>query len=262
MSKSFDFHNDYHLGDCLYQLHYQIRLWYSAQIASTLWCNPDYHAELAAFIPPQVGVKVAPLAERPSGSLDCWIGFENYHTSHPNWHDYVRLYVDWFKHLSRRAGVHCPIQQPGHMLFDSPAILGRQIPDEHYDVLLINAQPLSDQWDHNPAAFLELVTQLRNQRLRILTTHPCGIQNVPATIDRKWKVADIARQSMNVDWIIAIDTGPTGSTFNVWNQTTVKGRFVLHKENFFTHAGSHAIHKWADLMPALHKHGVFSRMTN
>jgi hypothetical protein len=226
-----------------------------------LWCNPAYHEELQAFIPPSVGVAVGPTQERPPDSIDCWIGAEGYHQNHPDWHNYVRLYVDFFGHLSQKAGVPCPIKRREHMLFDSPAVLGRQIPEKHYDVLVINARPLSGQWDFKHGEFLELVTQLRNNRLSVLTTHPCGIENVPATVNMRWKIADIAKQSMDVDWIIGVDTGPLGSTYNVWNSRTVRGRFVLHAENFFTHADSHRVHKWEELMPLLHKHGVFRHLT-
>jgi hypothetical protein len=117
--------------------------------------------------------------------------------------------------------------------------------------LIINAKPFSGQFDFETCDWLNLVTSLKNARKTVITTHPCGIQNVPATINLGYKVADIAKLSTQVKNIIAIDTGPVGSTFNIWNQTTVKHRFILHKTNYFTHEGCHPIKEWAELQPAL-----------
>ena len=75
-------------------------------------------------------------------------------------------------------------------------------------------------------------------------------------------VADIAKLSTQVRNIIAIDTGPTGSTFNIWNQWQVKHRFILHRENYFTHEGCHAVKRWEDLYPALLQSGALRHTTS
>jgi hypothetical protein len=262
MSSILRFHNDYHLGDCLYQLHYLIRHWRASFQSSTLYCNPDYHDELSAFIPIGYDIRLADIEDKAEDSINCWIGHEEFHTSHPNWHDYPSFYVDFFKHLSKKAGIRSPIVQKGHMLFDSPEIHRRRIPKTHYDFLIINAQPKSGQWPHNESQFLNLITSLRNARKRVITTHPCGIQNVPATIHLGYKIIDIAKLSTQVQNIIGIDTGPMGSTFNIWNQTTVKNRFILHDTNYFTHDNCYRVHKWADLVPAGRRSGCLNPTTN
>lgn len=257
MSKRLNFHNDYHLGDCLYQLHYLLRLGRESVAPATLFCHLGYHEELSAFIPDEADIRLAPLEDRPSDSVDCWIGAEDFFDEHPNWHDYHAFYVDWFKHLSHKVGVRCPIVQPAHMFFDSPEIPKRKIAPDLYDYLIINAVPQSEQWTHSFTAFKELVATLRGFGRSVITTHPCGLPRIPATTEMGYKIVDIAKLSTQVHNIIAIDTGPTGSTFNIWNQTTVKNRFILHNTNYFTHEGCHAVHGWGQLMPLVRR--SFSR---
>jgi hypothetical protein len=259
MSKNLSFKNEYHLGDCLYQLHYQLALFSQAAVASTLYARPEYHAELVQFIPVGVDVSVAPAEVAPDDAVNSWIGHEDFHTKHPNWHDYHAFYIDFFKALSRRVGVRPPFSQPGHMFFNSPRIPERRIDPRGYDWLVINAAPRSGQFDFASCQWLHLVTALRNVRQTVITTHPCGLQHIPATIDLGYKVIDIAKLSTQVKNVVAIDTGPTGSTFNAWNQTTVKNRFILHRTNYFTHAGCHRVAAWADLWPAIQASGALSR---
>lgn len=254
------FHNAYHLGDCLYHLHYLMRLWRLSGRASTFFCAASYHAELSAFLPDGFDIRLEPLEARPAESVDCWIGANDFHIRHPNWHDYHAFYVDFFKSLSAVAGVHCPIQRPADMLFDSPAIPARGVPSVEYDWLIVNAKPLSGQWDTDGDDWIGLVTMLLNAGQRVITTHPCGIHRVPATINLRWRVADIAKLSMGVRNLVAIDTGPTGSTFNIWNQGI--NRFILHRTNYFTHEGCRAVHKWADLLPAIRGSGALGRGKN
>lgn len=248
-----DFHNWWHLGDCLYQLHFCLRLWKAQGIPSRIWCKPEYIEELRHFISPGVGVSCFDIASKPDGSIDSWIGRDSFHQLHGGWNEYDTFYVDFFADLAKRVGVESPIKSREDMLFDSPAILEKEIPEEPFVWLVINAKPQSGQWDYDPMLFMRLVQTFQNRRQRVITTHPSGIFNVPATVNMRLPVAAVAKLSTRVRYILAIDTGPTGSTFNIWNKD-VK-RFILHKTNHFSHPNTVAVHRpedvWRSIRDAL-----------
>lgn len=235
-------------------MHFQLRLWAHYRIHSTLYCRTRYHGELAAFIPFGVPVALRPIEFKPEGSVDCWIGRDGFHTDH-NWHEYDTFYVEHFADLSAKIGVASPVKTRADMLFDSPAIPEQVITPDRFDWLIINAEGQSGQWDHSPDLFMRVIQSILNSRRSVVTTHPCGIYRVPSTINWRYNVAQIAKLSTQVENILAVDTGPTGATFNVWNEKTVKNRLILHKENWFTHPNTVAIHSpgqiWGALKAAL-----------
>lgn len=156
------------------------------------------------------------------GAVDSWKNAGGWWERHPLRNEYGPFMVEWFRYLAERMGVASPIQAPTDLLFDYPALSGYAC--EPFDVLLVNAQPLSGQWrGYSADEFRDLANALRAAGRSVLTTSPIAgfACTMPHTVTGIGGVSRFCRA------IVMSSSGPSWPTFNRQNAESVALRVVL-----------------------------------
>jgi hypothetical protein len=215
-------YNEYHLGDQLIHLNFLRKV-----------CEQEPHQEFVHHCNPQYHNQLQPLCEGvpilldglhiPPGSINAWIGHCNFFYEHPHRRNWLLVHQAWFDRLSSVMGVSNPMAGREDYLFDYPAL--KEPTRYEFDYLIINSPPQSGQLpDYNPKFFTNLVRNLTNEGLKVITTAPTGM--CPSTLEWNFDVSMIGALSKSCTHIIGIDTGPLWTTFNVYNLDTVKSRLI------------------------------------
>lgn len=236
-------HNDFHLGDNLFQLHFLRKL---------AEAHPDRHfmhfahechlpnlRQLAMGCP---RVRLLPLTHRPEGTLDSWKNAGagtpagGYFEKHPDRNDYYGFYLDWFREQAGRLGFESPLQTRGDLLFDYPALLDATPLSSPFDILLVNSQPCSGQFmamASDDGHYLDNITiDLTKAGHRIITTQAVpalaaeGLA-APCTRDYGMTVTGIGNLALHCHTIIMIGTGPAWPTMNKFCRSSVRRRILL-----------------------------------
>ena len=159
----------------------------------------------------------------PNYAIDSWRGANGFWYSHPNRNDFVQFHLEWFEILARKLDVENPIKNAVQMLFDYPKLEAPDPPLQEPDVLFINSPPGSNQalgYDYN--AFENLKVDLEKNGARVTSTWPPRSDG-----DFYFTCTDVGRISQWTPVIVMVSTGPSWTTFNIWNQTSVKRRIIL-----------------------------------
>jgi hypothetical protein len=215
-------YNEYHLGDQLIHLNYLRRAWLKDHsLHFTHHCNPQYHFQLQPLVE-HTDIVLADLLIPPD-AINAWIGYRNFFYQHQQRKHWVAFHLDWFAYLSDRIGIENPIACKEDLLFDYPVL--KVLPPMNFDYLIINSPPGSNQLpDYTPQWFDTLVRELTNAGKKVITTYPTGMAE--CTLEHHITVSGIGALSKGVKHIIAIDTGPLWTTFNVHNVHTVATRTI------------------------------------
>lgn len=216
-----------HLGDNLWHLNYlrrqaqrypEHRFVHAARF--------DYLSQLVEVVCDLSNITLTSLDFKPKESLNAWINHEKFHDNHPQYGDLVGVIIDRSRKISEEWGLEMPFQTRKDFLFDYPAL--RFLKVLPFDVLVINARPLSGQFKgYSEAGFEDLVQTLINNGLSVVTTSRSRLK-VRCTQDDGLSVSLIGGMSLFCKCIIGVSSGPIWPTFNVWNQDSVKLRMVLH----------------------------------
>ncbi len=213
-------HNAYHLGDNLVHLNF---------LRKVALANPDrqfvhaaqwqYLRQLQDVIADVPNVELKDFNyTTPGDSINAWRGDKQFWYSHPDRNDFVKFHVEaWFPYLADRMGVENPIILPVDMLFDYPAILG-DLKASDIDVLIINSPPGSGQFrEYNESSFEPIITRMAEKGLQVVSTWPA----------KGLSVTQIGNLSLYCHTILMVSTGPSWTTFNIWNSISVKNRIIL-----------------------------------
>ena len=214
-------YNEYHLGDQLIHLNFLRRL----EIPATHYCKAEYHKQLQPLV---LGTDIVllDLPAKPEDAVNAWIGADNYFYNHPMKEHWVEFHVDWFNHLCEQMMIDTFTIDKHDLLFDYPALMAIQA--EQYDYLIINSPPKSNQLpSFSQEAFKRMAQELLDQGHTVISTYP--LQICPNTLEKGLDVTQIGVLSKAVKHIIAVDTGPLWTTYNVHNKDKVLSRTVYHK---------------------------------
>ena len=213
-------YNEYHLGDNLVHMNFLRRACkINPELEVTHHCNPAHVGQLI-HLTEGVPVKLSDL-HIPPNAINSWIGRDNYFYNHPLRSDWCLFHLSWFDHLSTLMEISNPMACREDFLFDYPALKRSEYP--HFDYLVINSQPLSNQFpEYSPSFFANRVRNLLNQGLKVVTTAPTGM--CESTLDMGMSVSEIGNLSNYCDHIEGIATGPMWTTFNIFNQNKVLSR--------------------------------------
>lgn len=215
-------YNEYHLGDQLIHLNYLRKVCEeNPHLEFTHHCNEMYHSQLEPLVDEMpIGLQGLNI---PPGAINAWIGYKNFFYNHQKRRDWLAFHLDWFAYLSDRIEVNNPMLCAAEFLFDYPD-LNRPMGYE-FDYLIINSPPASNQLpSYTPEYFIKLAQNLANEGKKVITSYPTGV--VPSTLEHRFTVTDIGALSKGVEHIIAIDTGPLWTTFNIFNQNKVLSRTI------------------------------------
>lgn len=228
MNKTYEFFNEWHLGDQIFDLFYLSRL---------AVLHPDdfyvYYCHVSDQIRELVedldNIEIAPLANRTPAAIGSWIGTDRYWHTSPLRNDYPRFYLDWFNQLEARTGVRNPFSDTEQFWFDFASILKPVSPSRRFDVLLVNSRPDSGQFPYDPNQMRQLAELLAEQGLSVIATDHCGVRGVECTRDHRLSISGIANLSNRCRFHVMISTGPSWLTFNTTNRHLPIKRIVLLK---------------------------------
>lgn len=229
--KTLDFYNAWHLGDCLYTIHYfnKLSLAYP-EITIHFYCNPNYHSELAEWIQ-YSNINLHNISDVPTDAINTWIGendfyWKNLTPAFDNQFDH--FYIAYFDLLSMKAKVSNPIETKYDMLFDNQEIITGA--SKEFDYFIINSQGMSGQTDQEAVNNLNKFTLEQLKDFRVITTEKIPNSYIPCTRDEYPSLMNIAQLSCHATNIVGIHTAPYLPCFNVFNIDAVRNWIIIQRQ--------------------------------
>lgn len=223
---TYEFYNDWHIGDCLFQcLYFQRVAPTRPDDTFLLYCG--YHDQIIESVEHLPNVKLLPLAEKTPQAINSWIGAGEYWHRHPYRNDMLYFYTDWFSRMVAGTDLPNPFKYRTDLWFDYPALAKPTPLTKHYDFLVVNAEPKSGQVHFDASAMNIGINALLNRGYSVIVTNPCGIPGVPCTLDHGITITGIGNISNQCDYHLMVSTGPSWGTFNALNRGKVKLRMIL-----------------------------------
>lgn len=243
------FYNQYHLGDCVFHLHFLRKLLPLLDTNEFIefGVNPNYIPELVKHIVDIDRIKIIPIGEIKGQAINSHINaFGNYgEIFAAAGGDYAECYVEFFKQLCCKYNLPNPIRAKHDMLWDNPLSAEARLPHEFtgdIDYFVINAPCYSGQFNYNRADFDYLFKKLEKSA-RIVCTHPAGAYNIPATLSHGLSLVEIAKIAIRSKRIIGIHTAPMIPCLNVWNIQSTEEWILFSERETYTY--NDRIHKYA-----------------
>jgi len=237
----FNIHNEYHLGDNVFNFilfnnikHYIVE----NNIHINYYCNPCYIQQLNEFNDCK-NIHISPIQNKPSNSIQLWIESpqltyrftpvrEFYFKSKnkPLGRIYYNIfYLSFFNiFLSVNLKLRIKLKQ---FYYKDYKLLKRceQLIDKYkdkykdIDILVLNSQPLSDQYKYNKNEWDDYIDKI-NKKFKVVTT--TKVNNVVCTMDDNLTIRDIAALSTNVKVVIAVNSGVVPGLLNKHTLLNVK----------------------------------------
>ena len=210
------FYEPFHLGDNLWFILYANRaLDMRPDVTIDFYSEPVYHPQLLPFTNP-ARLRLKPLADKPVDAHVAWAGDGRFFHNYPMPHRYERLYFDWFKVVSERAGIGNLFSNCNELVWTLPE--STTVPaalDQDYDVLIVNSQPLSTEW-FTFDTFDPLGQRLVREGHKVIATHPNNFGAV-STLNSGLDVAQLSLLSQRCRCIVGISNAPFLITANSVN---------------------------------------------
>ena len=92
------------------------------------------------------------------------------------------------------------------------------------DILILNSQPMSGQFNYNKAEWDEHIREL-NHKYKVMTT--TKVDGIPCTMDDNLTIKDIAAVSTRVKIIIAVNSGVVPGLLNKYTLNNVKHVYIF-----------------------------------
>lgn len=229
-----NFFNEWHLGDCLYTIHYFNKLIRKySYLEIHFYCNSDYHKELQLWNRYRAQLFLHDISLKPENSINTWIGENDFYWKNlePAFNGMFDVfYIEYFKNLSSHIGLESPIVTPEDFLFDNEEILTQNVINEEFDVLIINSKPFSNQIDSDSIRNLNKFSlNLIDSNYKAISTEKIN-DAIPSTIELEYSLLQLAKMSTQVDIIIGIHTAPMLVCFNKYNIDKVQQWILLQKQ--------------------------------
>jgi hypothetical protein len=225
--KTLHLYNYYHLGDHIFNVNF-LNKYVEEDISFNYYAGSIYFKELSNFILNKK-IKLLPIENSliPKDSYNMWINHNNYYCD--NIHKYNKyydlFYVDYFKEFCKTFNLKVLFKDNFDLLFDNQ---NYQIClNKHYDYLIINSVPFSNQFDYKEQDFINLCDYLFSKNKTFITTKK--IKNYECTLDFNMSLVDIGNLSNYCENIIAINTSPVIATFTKQNINKTNSRFIFDR---------------------------------
>jgi hypothetical protein len=160
-------------------------------------------------------------------SWNLWKNAGAFWENHALKNEYAPFMLEFFAVAAKRMGLESPLKTPTDLLFDYPALDGKHLTADDFDVLIVNSPPMSGQWRKYDVVAMNTLVQSLGQRHRCISTHPSGTsvpctQNVPG-----FSITNIGQLSQKCRYIVMVSTGPSWPSFNAWNRDKIERRLIL-----------------------------------
>jgi hypothetical protein len=213
-------HNCYHLGDNIVHLNFLRRLAKAnPQLEFEHICHGQYIAPLQSLITDLPQIKLTELMSEPPHSINAWRGVNSYWYSHPLKHDFAAFHVEHFELIALRMGLPSPIKTRDDLWMDAPILNPENLMHAGADVLLIDTEPQSNQWQgYSLAGYAALRAKLEAR----------GLSVVSASETRQWGwgIAQIGAFAGKVKLVIGTANGPFWCAASIYAKQTVE-RWVM-----------------------------------
>lgn len=219
-------YNQLHLGDNLNSLNYLRRVALSdPALKIKHYCLSSYIIQLLPLLSGVPNLEIGNIELTPPGSINLWIGRDNYIYNSPLKSNWVDFHLDFFQYISKILKISNPILERDDLLFNYPDLNPKDKKINHFDFLIINSTPLSSQiLDFNDNYLVKLTSQLVNKGYSVITTHPTGFAK--STLEMGLSITEIGLLSSFASIILGVPNGPMWPTFNIYNKHLVKCRII------------------------------------
>jgi hypothetical protein len=236
--KVYHLHNSYHLGDNVFNLilFNIIKKYIEANnIKIFYYAKNEYISQLSEFICSK-NIILNSLNNKPQNSLEVWICNDFYNYVHgPKYFtiSYNKYYVNFFNIVLRNLNINCSVNKLYYVDDNLKSRYERLSPKyKGFDILILNSQPLSQQYNYNKAEWDRYIVNL-NKRFKILTT--TKVPGILCTYDDKLTIKDIAALSTKAKVVIAINSGVVPGLLNYDTLINVKHFYIFDNRCFYSY---------------------------
>ena len=238
-NKVYHLHNSYHLGDNVFNciLFYLIKDYIEANnIKIFYYVKKEYYDQIKEFICSE-NISLSFFEVKPNNSIEIWINeqlFDNRHVNQKMPCCFNLFYKTFFTEVLNKLSIDISIPR---FYYEDNDLLNRynNIHDKYknFDILILNSQPLSDQFEYNKREWDDYIIKL-NTRFNILTTTKVN-NDILCTMDDNLTVKDIAGLSTKAKVIIAVNSGVIVGLFNIYTLKNVKHVYVFDNRCFYSY---------------------------
>jgi len=173
---------------------------------------------------------VKPYSEAPKNAIELWMRNE---IDGINFVNFTKYYSLFYSNILRQIGLEgmgidtSLFQKEDYLLTIYDSL------DDKYkdiDILIINSEPKSGQFNYNKEAFDSLIKKLSESH-RVVTTSPVN-DSIPCTMDNGLTLQDIGAVSTHSKYILGIATGPMIPCFNLHTKNYVKKWIILDRTQY------------------------------
>jgi hypothetical protein len=203
------------------------------------YCQPEYIEQVSEFndIP---NVKIEPIQNKPSNSMELWIDKEIRGLSWTNIYNkncqsginrtfYDIFFARFFNNLMKIMKIKMKISifyYKDHDLKDRYISINKRFDNKYrkIDILILNSQPMSGQFNYNKSEWDQHI-KLLNRKYKVMTT--TKVDGIACTMDNHLSVKDIASISTRVKIIIAVNSGVVPGLLNKYTLNNVKHVYIF-----------------------------------
>ena len=242
-NKIINIYNDWHLGDCLFVIVYLYnckQYIIDNNIKINFYVNKDYINQLNEFKFSE-NINLYDITLKPNDSINTWIAADNYeyNDNSINYKGNDPPFNDFLAKFYSNVGKQFNLPSIDNFLYiDEDLLMRYEKLDEKYkniDILIINSEPKSGQYNYNKDEWDKFIYEL-SSKYKIVTSNK--VENILCSCDNKLSIKDIAAISTNVDYIIAISTGPIIPLFNKYTLERVKQWYILDNKRKYSYPNS------------------------
>ena len=237
-NKIYHIHNSYNLGDSVFNfiLFYQIKNYIEQNnIKIFYYAKKEYLPQLKEFLcSPNIFLSFLEL--KPPSSIELWINndfFEYKHVEQVMPICFNLYYKTFFNNVLKKLYIAFKIDR---FFYEDDNLITRfdNIPDKYknFDILIINSQPLSGQYNYNKSEWDNYIINLSNN-FKILTT--TKVENILCTTDNNLTIKDIAALSTKAKVIIAINSGVVPGLLNIYTLQNVKHFYTFDTRCYYSY---------------------------
>ena len=242
--KYYNFHNEHHLGDNVFNLIFlnNIKNYLeSNNITIYYYCQTIYFDQLQEFIQSSK-IILCDIKNKPPKSIHLWIETPIFNfvflnillKSHNNILKnmkinkvYYNVFYKTFFNIVLNT-INFPLQME-KFYYDDQDLLTRydnlQEKYKNIDILVLNSQPLSDQYSYNKNEWDHYICNL-NRMYNVVTTTKVN-NEIKCTTDDNLTIKTIAAVSIKVPIIIAVNSGVVPGLLNIYTLTNVKHFYIF-----------------------------------
>jgi hypothetical protein len=238
-NKVYHLHNSYHLGDNVFNfiLFYLIKDYIEHNnIKIFYYAKKEYCPQLKEFMCSK-NIYLSFLEVKPNCSIELWINdklFDNRHDSQKMPLCFNEFYKIFFTEVLKKLSIPIKISR---FYYEDRSLLNRynefHSKYKNCDILILNSQPLSGQFDYNKTQWDNYIINL-TRHFNILTTTKVN-NDILCTVDDNLTIKDIAALSTKTKVIIAINSGVIPGLFNIYTLKNVRHVYVFDTRCFYSY---------------------------